>query len=175
MSWQQRLAEVGLDESNLPNMIKKAVNDLKAFQKEASKISTQLESDSLSDRKREELEEAYDTLVESIESQEEVIEKKIDQWEKNKDGYAARGEALKAARMAKKGQKAQGQQTSTNEPPQAPQGVTVTTPPAQQEPIAVVAEEIKPTEKKGGGWGWLVLVGVVAIASLGVINLSKNE
>jgi hypothetical protein len=174
MSWQQRLSEVGLTESTLPNMIKKAVNDLKAFQKEAAKINSQLESDSLSDRKREELEEAYDTLVESIESQEQVIEKKIDQWEKNKDGYAARGEALKAARMAKKGEKVQSQ-PQAQEPPQAPQGVVVTTPPAQNEPISVEAEEVKPTEKKSSGLGWLVLIGIVAIASLGAINLSKNE
>lgn len=172
MSWQEKLAAVGLDESNMPNMIKKAVSDLKAFQKEANKITSLLEDESLSDAKREKLEDDYDTLVESIESQEDVIEKKIDQWNKNKDGYAKRGEALKAAKLAKQQAKQEGVTTSTSQatpPPQPPQ------PPTQPEVVSVEAEEIKPTEKKGGGWGWLVLVGIVAIASLGVINISKDE
>ena len=30
MSWQEKLQDVGLNESNMPNMIKKAVNELKA-------------------------------------------------------------------------------------------------------------------------------------------------
>lgn len=172
MSWQEKLAAVGLDESNMPNMIKKAVSDLKAFQKEANKITSLLEDESLSDAKREKLEDDYDTLVESIESQEDVIEKKIDQWNKNKDGYAKRGEALKAAKLAKQQAKQEGVTTSTSQatpPPQPPQ------PPTQPQVVSVEAEEIKPTEKKGGGWGWLVLVGIVAIASLGVINISKDE
>jgi Sec-independent protein translocase protein TatA len=75
MSWQEKLEASGINESNMPNMIKKAVNDLKAFQKEADKITNLLERDDLSDNKREQLEEDYDTLVASIENQEEVVEK----------------------------------------------------------------------------------------------------
>lgn len=164
MSWQEKLEASGISESNMPNMIKKAVNDLKAFQKEADKITNQLERDDLSDNKREQLEEDYDTLVSSIENQEEVIEKKIDLWNKNKDGYAARGEKLAAARLAKQQAKAGGQ-VQTTQVPQPPQ-------PPQNTVQATVIEE-KP--KKSGGWGWLVVVGVVAIATLGVINLSKDE
>lgn len=171
MSWQEKLGDVGLNESNMPNMIKKAVNELKAFQKEADKITTLLERDDLSDNKREQLEEDYDNLVASIENQEEVIEKKIEQWNKNKDGYAARGEKLAAARLAKQQAKAGAQVGSTQAtpPPQPPQ------PPAIAQPISVQAEEIKNPPKKSSGWGWLVLIGVVAIASLGAINLSKDE
>lgn len=164
MSWQEKLEASGISESNMPNMIKKAVNDLKAFQKEADKITNLLERDDLSDNKREQLEEDYDTLVSSIENQEEVIEKKIDLWNKNKDGYAARGEKLAAARLAKQQAKAGGQ-VQTTQVPQPPQ-------PPQNTVQATVIEE-KP--KKSGGWGWLVVVGVVAIATLGVINLSKDE
>lgn len=172
MSWQEKLEASGISESNMPNMIKKAVNDLKAFQKEADKITNLLERDDLSDNKREQLEEDYDTLVASIENQEEVVEKKIDLWNKNKDGYAARGEKLAAARLAKQQAKAGGQVQTT----QAPQeNITQPTQPPQppQEPIKATVIEEKP--KKGGGWGWLVVVGVVAIATLGVINLSKDE
>lgn len=170
MSWQEKLKDVGLNESNMPNMIKKAVNELKAFQKEADKITNLLERDDLSDNKREQLEEDYDNLVASIESQEDVIEKKIEQWNKNKDGYAARGEKLAAARLAKQQAKAGGQVPSTQAtPPQPPQ------PPVVAQAISVEAEEIKNPPKKSSGWGWLVLIGVVAIASLGAINLSKDE
>lgn len=171
MSWQEKLQDVGLNESNMPNMIKKAVNELKAFQKEADKITNLLERDDLSDNKREQLEEDYDNLVASIESQEDVIEKKIEQWNKNKDGYAARGEKLAAARLAKQQAKAGAQVSSTQvtPPPQPPQ------PPAVAQAISVEAEEIKNPPKKSSGWGWLVLIGVVAIASLGAINLSKDE
>jgi DNA gyrase/topoisomerase IV subunit A len=170
MSWQEKLQYVGLTESNMPNMIKKAVNELKAFQKEADKITNLLERDDLSDNKREQLEEDYDNLVASIESQEDVIEKKIEQWNKNKDGYAARGEKLAAARLAKQQAKAGAQVSSTQAtPPQPPQ------PPAVAQAISVEAEEIKNPPKKSSGWGWLVLIGVVAIASLGAINLSKDE
>jgi DNA gyrase/topoisomerase IV subunit A len=170
MSWQEKLQDVGLNESNMPNMIKKAVNELKAFQKEADKITNLLERDDLSDNKREQLEEDYDNLVASIESQEDVIEKKIEQWNKNKDGYAARGEKLAAARLAKQQAKAGAQVSSTQAtPPQPPQ------PPAVAQAISVEAEEIKNPSKKSSGWGWLVLIGVVAIASLGAINLSKDE
>jgi len=173
MSWQEKLQDAGIDESSMPNMVKKAVNDLKAFQKEADKITTLLERDDLSESKRQQLEDDYDTLVESIENQEDVIEKKIEQWNKNKDGYAARGEKLAAARLAKK--QAKGGATSGSnptpqaQPPQPPQ------PPANVEPILVNAEEVKDEPKKSGGWGWLLLIGVVAIASLGAINLSKDE
>lgn len=170
MSWQEKLQDVGLTESNMPNMVKKAVNELKAFQKEADKITNLLERDDLSDNKREQLEEDYDNLVASIESQEDVIEKKIEQWNKNKDGYAARGEKLAAARLAKQQAKAGAQVSSTQAtPPQPPQ------PPAVAQAISVEAEEIKNPPKKSSGWGWLVLIGVVAIASLGAINLSKDE
>lgn len=170
MSWQEKLEDVGLNESNMPNMVKKAVNELKAFQKEADKITTLLERDDLSDNKREQLEEDYDNLVATIENQEDVIEKKIEQWNKNKDGYAARGEKLAAARLAKQQAKAGAQVSSTQAtPPQPPQ------PPAVAQPISVEAEEIKNPPKKSSGWGWLVLIGVVAIASLGAINLSKDE
>lgn len=170
MSWQEKLEDVGLNESNMPNMVKKAVNELKAFQKEADKITTLLERDDLSDNKREQLEEDYDNLVATIENQEDVIEKKIEQWNKNKDGYAARGEKLAAARLAKQQAKAGAQVSSTQAtPPQPPQ------PPAVAQPISVDAEEIKNPPKKSSGWGWLVLIGVVAIASLGAINLSKDE
>lgn len=170
MSWQEKLQDVGLTESNMPNMVKKAVNELKAFQKEADKITNLLERDDLSDNKREQLEEDYDNLVASIENQEDVIEKKIEQWNKNKDGYAARGEKLAAARLAKQQAKAGAQVSSTQAtPPQPPQ------PPAVAHAISVEAEEIKNPPKKSSGWGWLVLIGVVAIASLGAINLSKDE
>lgn len=170
MSWQEKLQDVGLTESNMPNMVKKAVNELKAFQKEADKITTLLERDDLSDNKREQLEEDYDNLVATIENQEDVIEKKIEQWNKNKDGYAARGEKLAAARLAKQQAKAGAQVSSTQAtPPQPPQ------PPAVAQAISVEAEEIKNPQKKSSGWGWLVLIGVVAIASLGAINLSKDE
>jgi len=170
MSWQEKLQDVGLTESNMPNMVKKAVNELKAFQKEADKITNLLERDDLSDNKREQLEEDYDNLVASIENQEDVIEKKIEQWNKNKDGYAARGEKLAAARLAKQQAKAGAQVSSTQAtPPQPPQ------PPAVAQAISVEAEEIKNPPKKSSGWGWLVLIGVVAIASLGAINLSKDE
>lgn len=173
MSWQEKLKEYGIEESNMPNMVKKAVSDLKAFQKEADKITNLLERDDLSDSKREQLEEDYDTLVASIENQEEVIEKKIEQWNKNKDGYAARGEKLAAARLAKQQAKGGAQVSSTPTPtpapPQPPQ------PPAQSEPISVHAEEVKDEPKKSSGWGWLVVVGIVAIASLGAINLSRDE
>ena len=176
MSWQEKLQDAGIDESSMPNMVKKAVNDLKAFQKEADKITTLLERDDLSESKRQQLEDDYDTLVESIENQEDVIEKKIDQWNKNKDGYAARGEKLAAARLAKKQAKGGATSGSTPtpqaQPPQPPQ------PPVQ----AVVindnqgqGQNNEPTQKKSGGWGWLLLIGVVAIASLGAINLSKDE
>lgn len=170
MSWQEKLQDVGLNESNMPNMVKKAVNELKAFQKEADKITNLLERDDLSDNKREQLEEDYDNLVASIENQEDVIEKKIEQWNKNKDGYAARGEKLAAARLAKQQAKAGAQVSSTQAtPPQPPQ------PPVVAQAISVDAEEIKNPPKKSSGWGWLVLIGVVAIASLGAINLSKDE
>ena len=170
MSWQEKLQDVGLNESNMPNMVKKAVNELKAFQKEADKITTLLERDDLSDNKREQLEEDYDNLVATIENQEDVIEKKIEQWNKNKDGYAARGEKLAAARLAKQQAKAGAQVSSTQAtPPQPPQ------PPVVAQAISVDAEEIKNPPKKSSGWGWLVLIGVVAIASLGAINLSKDE
>ena len=170
MSWQEKLQDVGLTESNMPNMVKKAVNELKAFQKEADKITNLLERDDLSDNKREQLEEDYDNLVASIENQEDVIEKKIEQWNKNKDGYAARGEKLAAARLAKQQAKAGAQVSSTQAtPPQPPQ------PPVVAQAISVDAEEIKNPPKKSSGWGWLVLIGVVAIASLGAINLSKDE
>ena len=170
MSWQEKLQDVGLTESNMPNMVKKAVNELKAFQKEADKITNLLERDDLSDNKREQLEEDYDNLVASIENQEDVIEKKIEQWNKNKDGYAARGEKLAAARLAKQQAKAGAQVSSTQAtPPQPPQ------PPVVAQAISVEAEEIKNPPKKSSGWGWLVLIGVVAIASLGAINLSKDE
>lgn len=174
MSWQEKLKDVGLTESNMPNMIKKAVNELKAFQKEADKITNLLERDDLSENKREQLEEDYDNLVASIENQEDVIEKKIEQWNKNKDGYAARGEKLAAARLAKQQAKAGTQVSSTQAtpPPQAPPPPQ---PPSVNEPISVEAEEIKNPPKKSSGWGWLVLIGVVAIASLGAINLSKDE
>jgi hypothetical protein len=52
MSWQEKLQDAGIDESSMPNMVKKAVNDLKAFQKEADKITTLLERDDLNESKR---------------------------------------------------------------------------------------------------------------------------
>jgi hypothetical protein len=159
MSWQEKLQDAGIDESSMPNMVKKAVNDLKAFQKEADKITTLLERDDLSESKRQQLEDDYDTLVESIENQEDVIEKKL-------------AAAILAKKQAKGGATSGSNPTPQAQPPQPPQ------PPVQ----AVVindnqgqGQNNEPTQKKSGGWGWLLLIGVVAIASLGAINLSKDE
>lgn len=170
MLWKENLAKVGLDESNMPKMIRRAVDELEAFQKEMDKITNLLERDDLSDNKREQLEEDYDNLEASVENQEIVIDKKIAQWSKNKDGYAIRGHKLAASRLAKQQAKRGGQVQSTQVPPPQPPQL-----PAVAQPISVQAEEMKNPPKKSSGWGWLVLIGVVAIVSLGAINLSKDE
>jgi len=149
MAWQEQLEALGIDNSNMPNMIKKAVKDLYDFQSTLEKIEQTLQRDDLS----------------------EIVEKKIAQWEKNKDGYEARAEKLKAAAAAKRGTKVAKAQPSS-EPIPAPAGVVVTpaAPPPQPPQPAT-----DPAPKKKGGFGWIALGLVVAVLTAGAVIINKDE
>lgn len=172
MSWQTQLEAIGIDDSNMPNMIRKAIKDLYSFQSTKEKIEALLERDDLSDGKREQYEEEVETLEASIEAQEEVIEKKIALWEKNKLVYEANTQKLKAAAQAKKGikvAKATPQPASEPAPPPAPAGVVVSSPAPPQPPAS------DPAPKKKGGFGWIALALVVAVLTAGIIIINKDE
>lgn len=171
MAWQEQLEALGIDNSNMPNMIRKAVKDLYDFQNTLEKLQEQLEDDDLSERERGKIEEQVEVLEESIEEQESIVEKKIAQWEKNKDGYEARAEKLKAAAAAKRGTKVAKAQPSS-EPTPAPAGVVVTpaAPPPQPPQPAT-----DPAPKKKGGFGWIALGLVVAVLTAGAVIINKDE
>lgn len=172
MSWQTQLEAIGIDDSNMPNMIRKAIKDLYSFQSTKEKIEALLERDDLSDGKREQYEEEVETLEASIEAQEEVIEKKIALWEKNKHVYEANTQKLKAAAQAKKGTKvAKGTPQPESEPASAPAGVVVTqsAPPQPPQPAT------DPAPKKKGGFGWIALGLVVAVLTAGAVIINKDE
>jgi hypothetical protein len=168
MAWQEQLEALGIDNSNMPNMIKKAVKDLKEFVSAHERISKILERDDLSERKREEYEEQLEVLDESIEQQELVIEKKIAQWDKNKDSYAERIEKMHKARELKKGGKVASEPAlaTTSEPATAPAGVVV----QSNEPTPTPSEP-----KKKAGFGWVALAVVVAVLTAGAVVINKNE
>jgi len=167
MAWQQKLKASGIHDSNMPNMIKKAIKDLKILENRIVQIDDTLEKGEISDIRKGELEEERDTIIESIEAQEEVISDKIDKWNRNKDMYLAKGEKMKTALAQKRnGQtKETKQATQTQQTPPPPQ------PPA--EAIEVEAEEIKPTKSSGiGKIGLFILLGVL---SFGAYNYLKNN
>ena len=172
MSWQTQLEALGIDDSNMPNMIRKAIKDLYSFQSTKEKIEGLLERDDLSDNKREQYEDEVETLEASIEAQEEVIEKKIALWEKNKHVYEANTQKLKAAAQAKKGTKvAKGTPQPESEPAPAPAGVVVTqsVPPQPPQPAT------DPAPKKKGGFGWIAVGLVVAVLTAGAVIINKDE
>jgi hypothetical protein len=168
MAWQEQLEALGIDNSNMPNMIKKAVKDLQEFVSAHERISKILERDDLSERKREEYEEQLEVLDESIEQQEVVIEKKIAQWDKNKDAYAERIQKMQKARELKSGGKVASQPAPapTSEPAPAPAGVVV----QNDEPTPTPSEP-----KKKGGFGWIALGIVVAVLTAGAVIINKDE
>jgi len=168
MAWQEQLEALGIDNSNMPNMIKKAVKDLQEFVSAQERISKILERDDLSERKREEYEEQLEVLDESIEQQELVIEKKIAQWDKNKDSYAERIKKMQKARELKSGGKVASEPTPapTPAPTPTPAGVVV----QNNEPTPPVSEP-----KKKGGFGWVALAVVVAVLTAGAVVINKNE
>lgn len=184
MSWQQQLESVGLNESNMPDMIRKPIKDLYRIQSAIDEINEALEDDELSERKRGQLENELETLEESIEEQEEVIEKKIAQWDKNKEMYRAKGERLKAAvskaresgahvgrpKKQQPSASATATQTAQNEPPipNASSGVVVTN-------GGTKVDEPQVVEKKKGGWGFMAIALVVAVVTAGAVILNKNE
>lgn len=170
MSWQTQLEAIGIDDSNMPNMIRKAIKDLYSFQSTKEKLEALLERDNLSDGKREQYEEEVETLEASIEAQEEVIENKIALWEKNKHVYEANSQKLKAAAQAKKGTKvAKATPQPASEPAPAPAGVVVSSPAPPQPPVS------DPAPKKKGGFGWIALGLVVAVLTAGAVILNKDE
>jgi len=168
MAWQEQLEALGIDNSNMPNMIKKAVKDLQEFVSAHERISKILERDDLSERKREEYEEQLEVLDESIEQQEVVIEKKIAQWDKNKDAYAERIQKMQKARELKSGGKVASQSVpaQASEPASAPAGVVV----QNNEPTPTTSEP-----KKKGGFGWIALGIVVAVLTAGAVIINKDE
>ena len=166
MAWQEQLEALGIDNSNMPNMIKKAVKELYEYQSASERISKILDRDDLSDRKREEYEEQQEQLESAIEQQELVVEKKIAQWDRNKDAYAERIEKMQKARGMKKGGSVAKEET-TQAPPSAPAGVEVQTP---SEPTPSPVEP-----KKKGGFGWIALGIVVAVLTAGAVIINKDE
>ena len=174
MAWQEQLEALGLNDSNMPNMIKKAIKDLFDFQSTLERIEQTLERDDLSEKKREELEEQAEVLEESIEQQEAIVEKKIAQWDKNKEGYEARAQKLKAAAQARKGGKVATQADPTPTPPAPP---TPPTPPVEVITDPQGSDEPKGEEpkKKGGGFGWVALGLVVAVLTAGAVIINKDE
>ena len=168
MSWQTQLEALGIDDSNMPNMIRKAIKDLYSFQSTKEKLESLLERDDLSDNKREQYEEEVETLEESIEAQEEVIERKIALWEKNKSVYEANTQKLVAAAKARKGGKVAKAEPTPSTPPPAPAGVVAT-------PIVEPTTPVVETPKKKSSLGWIIAGIAVAVLTAGAVILKRDE
>jgi uncharacterized protein (DUF3084 family) len=167
MAWQEQLEALEIDNSNMPNMIRKVVKELYEFQSASERISKILDRDDLSEAKREQYEEELEQLDEAIEQQERVIENKIALWEKNKDSYAERIKKMHEANAKKKGGVVKTEATQQQAPPSAPAGVEVQKP---NEPTPPASEP-----KKKGGFGWIALGLVVAVLTAGAVIINKDE
>lgn len=166
MSWKQKLQELGIDNSNMPSMIKKAVRDLKTFEDRLNQIDQTLDKGNVSDIRRSELQDERETMVDSIEAQQDVISEKIDMWNRNKDMYKQKSEKMRAAMLAKKGGQTQSDSTQTATAPAT----------AVAEPQPVVAEVIAQPEKKKGSSGAKVVLGLIILGlTFGAYNYFKNN
>ncbi len=158
MSWKEKLNQLGFTEETAPNMVKKAIKELRSFEKGLEITEAKLSKGGLSEKKTAELEEEAETYRSAIESQNEVVSRKIDVWDRNKEKYAELGKRLTP-------KKKQG----SSEPPQE-------TPPVEtpaQTPMETPAAT-PPVEKKSKA-GAVALFLILGVLSFGAYNYLKND
>lgn len=166
MLWKEKLNQLGFTEETAPNMVKKAIKELRSFEKGLESVNAKLSKGGLSERRVAELEEEAETYRSAIEGQDGVICRKIEVWDKNKEKYAELGKRL----SPKKKQ-------SSNEPPEItppsapPVEVIVDTPPV--EPQNPPANEVVVEKKSKAGTVALFLI--LGVLSFGAYNYLKNE
>ena len=157
MSWNEKLKQLGFTEETAPNMVKKAIKELRGFERYLADTEKKLQSGGISERKQQDLEDEAETYRAAIEQQGEVVSRKIDIWNKNKDTYAALGHRLKS-------NKKQETATATH---------TSTTSAAPSKTITISANDA--SKKKKSGAAAVVLFLVLGVLSFGAYNYLKND
>ena len=171
MTWEEKLQQLGLTEQTAPNMVRKAINELRSYEKALQSAQKKLESSSLSERKRQQLEEEVSTYETAIEAQQGVILRKMEVWDKNKDRYAQMGRNLKP-KTGKQGEPTGGTppaEPAGGTPPAEPAGGT---PPAEPAGGTPPAEPAKSTTGTGTKVALFLLIGIL---SFGAYNYFKNN
>jgi hypothetical protein len=83
MSWQKKLAELGLTEKELPIKLKGWVNDYKTLQEGINDAKAQIE-DAISDEQEQELQDDLANMKEAIEKLNTSLIKSIEKYASNK-------------------------------------------------------------------------------------------
>lgn len=181
--WQKLMEKYGINQTNPPGSIKKAISTLNQLQKNLGKIDEKLNSSNLTDEKRQALQEERNEWAESIEAQEEVIEETIEKYESNKEMYQNKMRVMKEAVAKRKAEVAgKAAEKSTvevvevnNEPPAAPAGVVVETPVPKVETVKAEVIEPKPEKKGMSTTTKFVLGGLFLVLSFGAYNYFTNK
>jgi DNA-binding transcriptional MerR regulator len=161
------LEELGLTQEELSQSLRdqiKAFNKLKkAYEDALAELEEYVEED------RDELQTSLNETLAMLEDRDDELVKKLRNWFKNKDIYAKNAENLKQSRDAKAAANS-GVPPTTQAPPPTTEAPIV--PPTTEAPKANDGNNDK--DGKGSSIFWWVLVGAVAIGTVGAVILKKK-
>jgi hypothetical protein len=161
------LEELGLTQEELSQSLRdqiKAFNKLKkAYEDALAELEEYAEED------RDELQTSLNETLAMLEDRDYELVKKLRNWFKNKDIYAKNAENLKQSRDAKAAANSGVPPTTQAQPPTTEAPIV---PPTTEAPKANDGNNDK--DGKGSSIFWWVLVGAVAIGTVGAVILKKK-
>jgi chromosome segregation ATPase len=158
MSWQNKLAEIGLTEQTASASIKKKIREIKTLQEGLQEAKEALQN--ADDEDVETLQNDYEELKEAFETAEVKLIRALEVFDKNKDVYAQLSKNLKPKTSKK------AQESSAPAPEAAPA--------PEPAPAVNTVEEVKEPKKKSNTG--LIIFGVVAaVLTLGAVNMFKEK
>lgn len=158
MNWKENLATLGMTEDNCPPSVKKVIKDYYQLVEQYNEAKQLLKSDDIEEDEKEAMQEEMEGIRESISEMDALIVEKAEKYKKNEGHYKKMSDARNNKKKA----------VAT-----APSGVNVTPTPKGTNPVAV--DGLEEPKKKGFSAGWLLLAGVVAVVTLGAVNLNNKN
>lgn len=132
--YTELLTENKIDEKQLSPALKRMIKDYKEIQKFITDGEPQLQSEKLTDRKKQKLEDELAEARETVTEMESELLKKVQHWLDNREKNIEKGKQLAASRQSKKNPPAA---TTNGSVPSAAQGsepATTQTPASSTEP-----------------------------------------
>ena len=181
MKWKNRMAELGLNDSNISAGLKKKISTYYTIQNGLAQAQQALQNAG-DDDDVEDLQDDVTELEDALEAADDKLVRDVDIFDKNKERYVEMAKHLGKGRPRKNPLPAPAPQpkpaptpTPTPTPTPAPQPTPTPAPQPTPTPTPTPTPKPKDDDKKSSGFGFVLAAIVVGVITFGAVQLSKNR